>query len=116
MMKQAFAIFAAFLLGACTNFNQTFGGWVGHHADELVTQWGPPAATHEMRDGRKVLSYSAQQHYRAEGPGIPVPFSGTYWCEVTYTTDSGGFIVDGKWKGNLGGCNTLLRRKGLPPD
>ena len=115
-MKKVFVILAALSLGACTNFSEAFGGWVGNHTDELVTQWGPPVATHQMRDGRKVLSYNAQEHFSVEGPGIPVPFSGTYWCEVTYVTDSDGFIVSWNGKGNIGGCNALLRRKGLPPE
>lgn len=115
-MRLAVVILVLLLTGACTNLNQAFEGWIGHHVDELVTQWGPPASTHEMRNGRRVLAYGAQRHFDVEGPGIPVPFSGTYWCEVTYITDSGGMILSTDVRGNRGGCVTLLKRKGKPPE
>lgn len=115
-MKPRFVIAVVLLLAGCANFDQAFGGWVGHHVDELVKQWGPPSATHKMQDGTKVLAYSAQRHYQAQGPGIPVPFSGTYWCEVRYTMNREGIIVSWDGEGNLGGCNTLLRRKGPAPE
>ena len=102
-------------LVACTDFDRAFGGWVGHHQDELVTQWGPPYASHEMSDGRHLLTYSTQRDKHIAGPGVPVPFNVSYWCEVTYVTDPDGIIVSWDSAGNLGGCNTLLKRKGMPP-
>ena len=67
-----------------------------------------------MRDGRMVLSYNTQERFNVAGPGITVPFSGTYWCEVIYVTNADGFINSWEKKGNIGGCNALLRRKGRP--
>ena len=104
------------IVTSCASPGEKLAGWVGHQTDDLVTYWGPPAATYEMEDGREVLAYSAQQQYQVQGPGIPVPFSGTYWCEVTYTADTSGRILSSAVKGKLGGCNALLRRKGLPPE
>ncbi|WP_432472066.1 hypothetical protein [Amphritea sp. HPY] len=114
-MKILLMIGGALALAACANLGQTFAAWEGRHVDTLVAAWGPPAATHRMDDGQRILSYTAQQHYQVQGPGIEVPFSGTYWCEVTYWVDPGGMITSSRLNGNLGGCNTLLRRKGLPP-
>ena len=102
-------------LTACTNFEKTFEGWVGYHTDELVSEWGPPASMYEMADGRKMLSYTAQQAQHVEGPGIPVPFTANYWCEVVYTAGIDGVITAANYNGNIGGCNTLLKRKGKPP-
>lgn len=95
--------------------DQAFDGWVGQHVDELVTYWGPPTSTHEMRDGRKALAYSANEFRHLQGPGIPVPFTVNLWCEVTYVSDAEGLIVSWNKKGRRKGCDILLRRKGLPP-
>ncbi len=110
------AMVAALLLVGCTNFDKAFGGWVGYPVDNLVAQWGPPAANHKMQDGTQVISYSAQRYFQvAKGPGIPTAFSGTYWCEVRYAVNLIGVIVSWKSRGNIGGCNTLLRRVGPAP-
>ncbi|MCZ6770618.1 MAG: hypothetical protein O7G83_01365 [Proteobacteria bacterium] len=115
LMRFPLAIATLCLLAACNNIEPKMNSWVGRHVDKLVLAWGPPAASHKMADGRTALAWSASEFAHVAGPGIPVPFSANYWCEVTYIADPAGIIVSADFSGNLGGCNALARRKRAAP-
>ena len=93
-------------LASCAAFkaDEITESWKGRHIDDLILSWGPPAAMHEVDDGRKTATFSHSRVISAT----------QYYCNVTFATDASGAITTATVDGNLGGCNRFFADKGPP--
>ena len=108
-MLRLFTIAIVLLCGACGLFFPADGdailkAWHGRDLDDMIIQWGPPAAIYTTRDGRRTATFSHSRVNEAT----------QLYCNATVSTDPQGVIVDSQVDGNLGGCNRLFADKGRP--
>ncbi len=99
------ALLMALVLTACANWDSIAGSWVGKKADDLIFNWGPPAAVYELDDGRKTLTFI---HHRLSGGPQG---SQSLYCIVTFGANERGVIQTFVIDGNIGGCNRLFGNK-----
>ncbi len=92
-----------FLVG-CAHWQTTADAWKGKPIDELIYRWGPPASMYELGDGRKTATFKHSRVYQAS----------TYYCIVTFNTDTNGVIQSSTIDGNIGGCNPFFTIKKAP--
>ncbi len=91
-------------LGGCASWQATADAWKGRQIDDLIYRWGPPAAVHQLADGRKTVSFEHSRILQAT----------QYYCIVTFNTDANGAIVSSTVDGNIGGCNRFFAIKKAP--
>ena len=104
MRRIPLILFIVGLSAGCAS-DENARSWVGKQVDDLIYSWGPPAAFHELSDGRKSLKFS---HHRL-GNGL------SYYCNVTFGADDHSVIRTVAIDGNIGGCNRLLGEKPAAP-
>ncbi len=107
MVARSTLLFMMGLLAAsCAAFEgeRITGAWKGHHIDDLILDWGPPAALYETADGRRTATFSHSRFVAAN----------QYYCNATFGTDAKGIIVTAQVDGNLGGCNRFFSDKRAP--
>ena len=92
------------VLGACAGGDKIAGAWKGHPLDDLILDWGPPAAYYVTSDGRQTATFSHSRFIAAN----------QYYCNATFGTDAEGVIVTAQVDGNLGGCNRFFSDKRAP--
>jgi hypothetical protein len=49
--------------------------WMGHHTDELISKWGPPASSTDLSNGGKVLEYVHSQVVQKGGGTVYLPMT-----------------------------------------
>lgn len=69
-----FTVAALFVAGCAST---TLGSWVGHGEAELVSQWGAPDRSLELKDGSRVLTWER---------------NGRNGCIPSFTVDSSGVV------------------------
>ncbi len=69
-------VVAANLLVGCASTNIT--PWVGHNEAELVSSWGVPTSTLELKNGGRVLTYQTR---------------GRNGCTPSFVVDQSGIIT-----------------------
>lgn len=72
------------LLNACATeegYRQVVNTWVGAHADQLVSVWGPPQNFYQLSGGGEVLQYDAQRQVQTGGYSYT-----TYQPQNTYSS------------------------------
>ena len=111
---RSIAVLALLFLAACANWRGIPESWYGRPLDDLVKNWGPPGASHDFADGRRMIAYGDQHQVSGFNPYAPYQ-TAVYECTVTFTVDEAGIIVSSEVQGNLGGCNYLFRNKAPAP-
>ncbi len=102
---RAMVLFSALAISACANWDSIAGSWVGKKADDLIFNWGPPAAVYELGDGRKTLTFI---HHRLSGGPQG---SQSLYCIVTFGANERGVIQTFAIDGIIGGCNRFFGNK-----
>ena len=66
------------VLGACAGAggDKIAGAWKGHPLDDLILDWGPPAAYYVTSDGRQTATFSHSRFIAAN----------QYYCNATFGT------------------------------
>ncbi len=106
VMTRFVSLLVVLAVAGCAAFEgeRITGAWKGRHIDDLILNWGPPAAFYEAADGRRTATFG---HSRA--------IAGTqYYCNATFGTDARGIITTAQVDGNLGGCNVFFANKRAP--
>ena len=86
------------LMAACASLDDKMASWVGHHRDELVIKWGPPAQESQLSDGGAVLLYLE------EGGSVIMPMGNTFanipmgTCRMQFATDRTGKITSWSYR------------------
>lgn len=104
MRRPLLLLTAISLLSGCASGDNA-RSWVGQKVDDLIYSWGPPAAVHELSDGRQSLTFS---HHRLIG-------GNSLYCNVIFSADGQSVIRTVDIDGNIGGCNRLLGSKPAAP-
>lgn len=74
------ALLAVWLMGGC--LANTMKSWEGHHRDDLVKKWGPPARETKLTDGGVSMVYTGNVTYQAS------QFIGeASVCKMVFNTD-----------------------------
>ena len=108
-MKQ-FVMLALLALAGCANAPQVAASWHGQRLDDLVATWGPPTASYQMEDGRRLVSWSDSLVTYAPVSGTFAPIR--HECEVRFVAERDGRIVQSSVRDSgFGGCNHLLENR-----
>src|SRR2546425_8926662 len=90
-------LLSCFLLACGPNLNEVMQSWVGHHRDDLLRSWGPPAQETKLSNGGAILTYrNTGQVFMPVGSmmyGVPVT------CQKDFEIDSAGRIVRWRFQG-----------------
>jgi hypothetical protein len=79
--------------------NSTMQSWVGHHRDDLLRSWGPPAQETRLSNGGSILSYRSgggQVFAPMGNMVVGVPLN----CQQDFETNSAGRIVGWRYQGH----------------
>lgn len=99
---RAAAIVGLLLSAGCAtrgNFESNLQTWVGSDVNALIDGWGPPSATFDLPDGRKMYTWDNQQGALAIPVGnsaVAVPLG----CAITFTVTKESRVESWRYKGN----------------
>ena len=111
-MKRAILLLvAAGVIAGCAttaNYEKILNTWVGDHADNLVSSWGPPQRSFNLSDGSTILEYTASRNIQTGGYTYTSPQT-TYHSGSTSAYGSGGSAY-----GTYSGTSTTYVQKQTP--
>lgn len=96
-------IFILLSIAGCAttaNYEKILQTYVGHDADELVTNWGPPANSYEMKNGSKVITFMSINGSTSQYIGNGLVVSTQHYCKTDFIVDSANVIQSWQWEGN----------------
>jgi len=98
------------LMGCATtaNYEKILTSWVGTHADNLVSSWGPPQGSYTLSDGSAVIEYVQSRNVQGGGYTYTVPKT-TYHYGSASAYGSGGSAY-----GTYSGYSTTYVNKTTP--
>ena len=87
--------------------------WEGQPVDRLIYKWGAPDATHQMQNGREVLTFeheTIEEDYSIDDNGRSYVSSvDQLSCRVDWiTSPDGTYIEEGKSSGDASACRELI--------
>ena len=107
---KAISLLVVLLVGCATtaNYEKLLQSWVGSSADNLAMRWGPPASSHPLSNGGRVLEYSNQRNIQLGGYTTRVP-------QTTFTSGTANvYGTGGSANGTYSGTSTTYVQQTTP--
>jgi hypothetical protein len=104
-------LFILLMISGCAttaNYEKILNTWVGSHADNLVTSWGPPQSSFQLSDGSTVIEYMRSGTVVVPGYTYTVPQT-TYHSGTTSAYGSRGSAY-----GSYSGTSTTYVQQQTP--
>lgn len=95
-MKAVAALVVALLLTGC--LAKTMKSWEGHHKDDLIKKWGPPARETVLSDGGTSMVYFGNATYRSQAGWNHINTEGSM-CKMVFNTDKNSVITSWSYYG-----------------
>ena len=86
------------LLAGCAS-QADIDSWRGANYTDLVMAYGPPSNATELGNGARSVEFQYISDYNG------------YQCKAWFVLDQYEQVVDGRMRGNIGGCNNLIRER-----
>jgi hypothetical protein len=86
MQKVSFVTIGLLLIVGCRSLRKDMTSWIGRPADELISAWGAPAASVNLDDGRRVMTWV--QHWK------DYKWRLSHYCRKSFTISPDGIVED----------------------
>ena len=86
MRKIIFITIGLLLVVGCGSLRDDMTSWIGRPSDELLSAWGPPSASVNLDDGRKVITWV--HHWKDNKWRI------SHYCRKSFTLSAKGIVED----------------------
>ena len=90
-------ITAAVVLGGCANNDAAMASWQGHHYNDVIAAWGPPAQVMDDPPGKIMSWTSTRTVYMPLGNSV---VGQNRTASRTFWVDASGIIYRWAWRGN----------------